>query len=287
MSGGTACATDPADGTVSRDMNLSDGSLSDGCKAAAAAGDLLQLAAAASNVAISSGAAAANGMTGASCRSRGGAAARSRDTKPYQRRGARGRGGRGGEAAGRGGADKDCWLPGGFWWQDDKSTMPPGRQPGELAGWTPLAGEHTQKLLQEQKKALSQKEQLVQGLGSRDDAAAYLQQLNHAPAPSSGADTEMRSITRTVDDSVIEHSTAWKQLASWGGFRRHFKGEDAPAGGTASLGAPGSASAPPEWREHVQERLQANRAEVQAAKRRLDDLLQAQAQLERLLLPDN
>ena len=91
-------------------------------------------------------------------------ASRARDVKPYQRPGPRGRGGRGGEAGSSKGVvvDKDCWLPGGFWWEDDQTAMPPGRQPGELAGWTPLAGERAQQLLQEQKQVLSRQEQLVQ-----------------------------------------------------------------------------------------------------------------------------
>ena len=120
--------------------NVSD----DGKQAAAAAGDLLQLAAAASS--CSSGGRARSTQPGA----------RQRDAKPYQRRG--------GARAGRGGRDErsdDSWLPGGLWWKDNSTPMPSGRQPGELAGWQPLAGDLTQQRLQEQREALSQKEQLV------------------------------------------------------------------------------------------------------------------------------
>lgn len=162
-------------------------------KAAAAAGDLLQLAAAATSCA-----------TG---RARGSqSSARPRDTKPYQRRSAA-RGGRGGHEESSG-DERDCWLPGGYWWHNNRTPMPSGRQPGELAGWTPLAGELNQQRLQDQREALSHKELFVQarampnrshpdgcsrvlplislfpclalwsqGLESRDDAAAYLQQL--------------------------------------------------------------------------------------------------------------
>ena len=47
--------------------------------------------------------------------------------------------------------------------------MPSGRQPGELAGWRPLAGDLTQQRLQEQREALSQKEQLVRVCFWHDD----------------------------------------------------------------------------------------------------------------------
>ena len=264
---------------------------------------MLQLAAAASGMSAGSMAApAASQPTAARARGANASSARARDVKPYQRPGTRGRGGRGGDKGGAG--DKDCWLPGGFWWKDGQTAMPPGRQPGELAGWTPLAGERAQQLLQEQKKALSQQEQHVQGIGSRDDAVAYLQQLKTLPAEREGG--VGGAITSTVDDSVIAHSTAWKQLASWGGFRRHYKAEEAPgqaAGGacppnqpasgdaqmaeapaTARMGIPAPVGLAPEM---VQAQLEAKRREVDEARRRLEDLLQAQQQLERLLLPDN
>lgn len=119
---------------------------------------VLQLAAAASVCSV--------GVTtpSTSGRPRGSLAARSRDVKPYQRPGTKGRVGRGAEVISSRcfAGDKDCWLPGGFWWKDDRAPIPPGRQPGELAGWTPLAGERAQQLLQEQKMVLSRQEQLVQ-----------------------------------------------------------------------------------------------------------------------------
>ena len=51
----------------------------------------------------------------------------------------------------------------GFWWQDTRTAMPPGRQPGELAGWTPLAGDVSHQAAQNQKDALDMKEHFVQG----------------------------------------------------------------------------------------------------------------------------
>mmetsp|Transcript_69771 Transcript_69771/g.191446 ORF Transcript_69771/g.191446 Transcript_69771/m.191446 type:complete len:662 (+) Transcript_69771:80-2065(+) len=295
--------SDTADGSASPS------SLSDGGKAAAAAGNLLQLAAAASG--MSAGTVPAAPQPSAARRGGVNAAssARARDVKPYQRpgTGTRGRGGRGGDA--KGGTDKDCWLPGGFWWKDGQTAMPPGRQPGELAGWAPLAGERAQQLMQEQKKALSQQEQHVAGIESRDDAVAYLQQLQRLPSERDGGGAPAGAITSTVDDSVIEHSTAWKQLASWGGFRRHYKAEETqPSSGDVCASAPGHqasadismadapaaaplgavlaprASLAPEL---VQAQLAMKRREVDEARRRLEDLLQAQQQLERLLLPEN
>jgi len=141
--------------------------------------------------------------------------ARARSTKPYNR------------PAGSGGARKraadpprsqNCWLPGGFWWQDQetRSQLPPGRQPGELAGWTPLAGERTQQQMQQQKEALTMTEKTVQGLESRDQAVAYLASLRKE-----GLEAGAQPINATVDDSVIDRCTPFKDLASWGGFRRH------------------------------------------------------------------
>ena len=126
---------------------------------------MLQLAAAASGCALSAG----SSMQPNASRSRGSVPPRARDAKPYQRPGPKGRGGRGDATSLRGGvADKDCWLPGGFWWKDSQTPMPPGRQPGELAGWTPLAGERAQQLLQDQKMVLSRQEQLVQARPPRN-----------------------------------------------------------------------------------------------------------------------
>jgi len=98
------------------------------------------------------------------------------------------------------------------------SVLPPGRQPGELAGWIPLAGEATQRAFCEQRQALHLTEATVQKLGSRDAAVQYLEQLRHNEtvfAPQS------QHIVSTVDDSAIEMSTHYKRLATWGGFRRH------------------------------------------------------------------
>jgi hypothetical protein len=98
------------------------------------------------------------------------------------------------------------------------AVLPPGRQPGELAGWTPLAGEATQRALYEQRQALHLTEATVQKLGSRDAAVRYLSQLQHHEnifAP------ESQHIVSTVDDSAIDKSSNYKRLATWGGFRRH------------------------------------------------------------------
>lgn len=113
---------------------------------------------------------------------------------------------------------QDCWLPGGFWWQEKNTPMPSGRQPGELAGWTSLVDERTQQLMQEQKDVLNIKGQHVQGLESLDEAVAYLDGLRHAEAGASA-----RPLNSAVDDSMIGRESQFRQLASWGGFRRYFK----------------------------------------------------------------
>ena len=48
-----------------------------------------------------------------------------------------------------------------------------------------------------------------------DDAAAYLQQLGTYSHPGAEA-AQAHSITCSVDDSSIERSSTWKELASWG-----------------------------------------------------------------------
>ena len=124
-------------------------------------------------------------------------------------------------------------------------------------------------------------------LESRDDAAAYLQSLrqrSHLPAAGEGA-----GITVAVDDSVTGRVSSYKQLASWGGFRRHFKGgaEDSPsaAGGpsdaaAADAGAAGAGAGGGAWRDHVKEQLLAKRAEVLETQRRLEALSLQQRELE-------
>lgn len=287
--------------------------LSDTDKAAAAAGDLLQLATMPppSAISISTPSLPSNHPSHPvvpRARSSNQLPSRARDVKPYQRPGpSKSR------SRDKGVVDKDCWLPGGYWWKDGQTSMPPGRQPGELAGWAPLAGERAQQMRQEQKKTLHQHEQHVQGIESRDDAVAYLQQLKQGSVdrPRDGRQT----ITSTVDDSAIERSSAWKQLASWGGFRRHYKAEEthgatvdesmcvdaAPAAAPArthhivapravlpsSAPATATPSATQMSADLVQAQLEAKRREVEEARKRLDHLLQAQQQLERLLLPDN
>jgi len=176
---------------------------SDSTSKSAAAADLLQLA-------------ASGGSVGGSSRGRGLHSASRRTNKPYNRpASACGNRRKGGDSASE-------WLPGGCWWQDSRTPMPPGRQPGELAGWTPLAGEVTQREMQEQKQALNLTEQRVQGLESRDQALAYLEKMQHPSA-------QTQVIKSAVDDSVIGvESTPFRNLAKWGGFRRHFKeGEEA------------------------------------------------------------
>lgn len=259
-----------------------EGDTSDG-QSKAAASDLLQLAAAASSVG------------GGSFRPR------QRDSKPYQRRG--GGRGRGAKESDR---DRDCWLPGGFWWQDGRTPMPSGRQPGELAGWQPLAGHATQQRLQDQQTALSSKEHFVQGLGSRDDAAAYLQQLGRGQPGASAdpavnqagrrpsADDAMvqvphdpaRALLRSADDSEIDRVSEYKNLASWGGFRQHYidqnKSGGAGAEGEAAAGGQPADPKREEWRLRIQEQLLQKRAEIAAAQRKLECLSLEQQELEKL-----
>ena len=147
--------------------------------------------------------------------------------------------------------------------------MPPGRQPGELAGWTPLAGEGHQQRIQEHRDALSAQETFVQGLESRAEAAAYLQALQGsgtAPMPpTEPGEHPSPSTNVAVDDSVIARQSTFKQLASWGGFRRHFKAQDAEA-------APDLSPAPADAALPVEEQLQRKRQEVMAARQQLDVL---------------
>ena len=96
---------------------------------------------------------------------------------------------------------------------------------------------------------------------------------------------------------MIEHTSTFKQLASWGGFRRHFKegeGREEEDGHTgadtrwrtspleAPLGAPASAIVPEVWKQTLHEQLVAKRAEVQAMQRKLESLSLEQQQLEYL-----
>ena len=136
----------------------------------------------------------------------------------------------------------------------------------------------------------------MQGLESRDDAAAYLQQLGHA-----GGHGRVEAITSSVDDSSIERSSTFKQLASWGGFRRHFiEGETkddvamqqqllhasqpAPASAARSMQPPmaGAAESSAEWRQQLRDQLLAKRAEVLATQKKLESLSLEQQELEML-----
>ena len=129
---------------------------------------------------------------------------------------------------------------------------------------------------------------------SRDDAAAYLQHLGNSPGPS-GAE----AITSSVDDSVIERSSTFKQLASWGGFRRHFMGEGEGEGGedgqqhtgqppAATRQPPGAAAVEMEGdagaisRQRLAEQLLAKRAEILATQKKLESLSLEQQELEKL-----
>ena len=261
----------------------------------AAAGDLLQLAAAAS----------CSQPAGSRART-----ARPRDTKPYQRPGK----GRGGGAQGR----DTSWLPGGLWWQEPNATIPAGRQPGEFAGWQPLADQDRQQQVQQQKQLISEKEMLVKGLESRDDAIDYMYRLKatcndvelagaSAASVAAAASTEAQPIRQSVDDSVITPSNiGWKQLAGqapgghrYGGFRRHFvdappqalpsespKLVQSPHAQSASA-APGGASPaaaaaalPDSVFGSLAQRLQEKRAEVLATRRALEALIEEERELE-------
>ena len=89
--------------------------------------------------------------------------------------------GRAGEA---GGSSGPLVMNAGAWRILVAGERTPMRRPsaGELLGWRPLAGELNQQRLQDQRQTLSRQEQIVMGLGSRDDAAAYLQQLRRTGA---------------------------------------------------------------------------------------------------------
>lgn len=106
-------------------------------------------------------------------------------------------------------------------------------------------------------------------------------------------------ITRSVDDLDIEHASTFKQLASWGGFRRHFKEEEDKEedGETGAEMKPEKKPrtephavdivAPPAdahaYKQLLHEQLQAKRAEVLATQRKLESLSLEQKELEMLV----
>ena len=195
-------------------------------------------------------------------------APRPRGTKPYQRPGKRGSGSQG----------KECWLPGGLWWEDPRgaAAIPAGRQPGELQGWDPLGAERTQQNRVEQKQLLLEKEEAVQDLESRDDAVAFCHRLkascsNHEHSATSALATLAAPITETVcsrltltltltltlnpnpnpnpnqvDDSVLDKSSQFKRLAAWGGFRRQFVQDEVQEDGHPAPTAQKQGKAPAE-----------------------------------------
>jgi len=152
-------------------------------------------------------------------------AGRARVSKPYNRPSGSSTSSRSTDKSNEESMQPPVWLPSGFRW-DTGSALPPGRQPGELAGWKPLAGEHKQQQIQMQKQMLNLKEKSVQGLESRGQALAYIETLGRE-------NTERKPIHSAVDDSVIERHTAFKDLTTWGGFRRHHVMEGSDAGSEA------------------------------------------------------
>ena len=262
--------------------------LRENAQTVAAADDLLQLAATAA---------------GGSNQLAGGARARAprpRGTKPYQRPGKRG-----GQSQG-----KECWLPGGLWWEEPHSAIPAGRQPGELQGWDPLGAERTQQKRVEQKRLILEKEEAVQDLESRDDAVAFCHRLKASCSNDEHSATSTLAsapITETVDDSVLDRQSQFKRLAAWGGFRRQFvqdevqddeqpepKGQaqgEARAEPVSRVALPAAvpsfaatpareaAAVDPQRIGPLQQRLYAKKAEVLAARQGLDRLLEEERQL--------
>ena len=243
----------------------------------------------------------------------GGACARAprpRGTKPYQRPGKRG--GQGQERE-----SKECWLPGGLWWEEPHSAIPAGRQPGELQGWDPLGAERTQQNRVEQKQLLLEKEEAVQHLESRDDAVAFINSLKAScsnDVHSAASTLASAPITETVDDSVLDRQSQWKRLAAWGGFRRQFVQDEVqddeqpaptgqaqgkaraepasrvalPAAAASFAAAPArdaaaqfafGAAVDPQRIAPLQQRLYAKKAEVLAARQALEQLLEDERQL--------
>ena len=104
------------------------------------------------------------------------------------------------------------------------------------------------------------------------------------------------AITSSVDDSSIERSSTFKQLASWGGFRRHFINEgegkeeghvhtgEAPPDAAAAVLSGGAEAEAEVWRQRLHDQLIAKRAEVQATQRKLESLSLEQQQLEQLFI---
>ena len=104
------------------------------------------------------------------------------------------------------------------------------------------------------------------------------------------------AITSSVDDSAIERASTFKQLASWGGFRRAFVEGEVPPGDTSNpapaAAVSGAVSKPPPpagmseetWQAHLHEQLMAKRAEVLATQRKLESLSLEQQELEALFM---
>lgn len=107
--------------------------------------------------------------------------------------------------------------------------------------------------------------------------------------------SQERPLTRSVDDLDIEHASAFKQLASWGGFRRHFREEEykddksvpgpsvKPRTVLEQVEVPTIEGDSLEWKRKLQEQLLAKRAEVLATQRKLESLNLEQRELELLV----
>ena len=90
-------------------------------------------------------------------------------------------------------------------------------------------------------------------------------------------------LTSSVDDSAIERHSTFKQLASWGGFRRHFKEEEDGGHGSPRSEQRRLESRPPaEWKLRLHDQLLAKRAEIAATQQKLESLSLEQQALERL-----
>ena len=132
-----------------------------------------------------------------------------------------------------------------IWWQS--RSLPKGRQPGELAGFKPLMDPAAHVRHMEHEHALKDKHGVVLRLGSREEAIGHLKRMAR-PARSSNlphlrkrtlskdltsgevSPTSVPRIKTPVDDMQLEltsRSSEWRQLASWGGFRRAHKSADA------------------------------------------------------------
>jgi hypothetical protein len=230
---------------------------------------------------------------------------------PYQRRNPRGKMAKPSRAAAEVAEKMSHWAPSASSRLGDLAqSFPPGRQPGEFAGWSPLAGADAQQQMAVQKAVVAEAELRVQELPSRDAAREYILELEQSPLQHDTLPGEHHQlITTTVDDSAVltsSDSHAFRDLASWGGFRREYHREHANGEGDEATDTPSIvearqrelqaevSAAALSWRmpKHptdvdalaaASRKLERNTTEVQLLQSRLRSLLEERRQIEQMI----